>query len=92
MFIQGIVENKAVGRNLLAVPEEAVQTLDGEKIVFVLEDKGIFAIQHVELGKKIGNTRVIAKGLEEGQKIVIRGAFTLKSELTKGTFGHAHVH
>jgi cobalt-zinc-cadmium efflux system membrane fusion protein len=92
MFIQGIVENKAVGRNLLAVPEEAVQTLDGEKIVFVLEDKGIFAIQHVELGKKIGNTRVIAKRLEEGQKIVIRGAFTLKSELTKGTFGHAHVH
>lgn len=92
MFIQGIVENKAVGLNLLAVPEEAVQTLNGEKIVFVLEGKDIFAIQHVELGEKIGNTRVIAKGLEEGQKIVIQGAFTLKSELTKGTFGHAHVH
>ncbi|MGD2245289.1 MAG: efflux RND transporter periplasmic adaptor subunit [Candidatus Aminicenantes bacterium] len=92
MYIQGIVENKAVGQNLLVVPEEAVQTLNGEKIVFILEDKDVFAVQHVELGKKIGNTRVIAEGLEEGQKIVIRGAFTLKSELTKGTFGHAHVH
>jgi cobalt-zinc-cadmium efflux system membrane fusion protein len=92
MYIQGIVENKAVGQNLLAVPEEAVQTLNGEKIVFILEDKDIFAAQHVELGKKIGNKRIIAKGLEEGQKIVIRGAFSLKAELNKGTFGHAHVH
>jgi len=53
MYIQGIVENKAVGQNLLAVPEEAVQTLNGEKIV---------------------------------------GAFSLKAELNKGTFGQAHVH
>jgi len=92
MYIQGIVENKAVGQKLLAVPEEAVQTLNGEKIVFILEDKDIFAVQHVELGKKVGNTRIIAKGLEEGQKIVVQGAFNLKAELNKGTFGHAHVH
>jgi len=81
-----------VGQKLLAVPEEAVQTLNGEKIVFILEDKDIFAVQHVELGKKVGNTRIIAKGLEEGQKIVVQGAFNLKAELNKGTFGHAHVH
>jgi cobalt-zinc-cadmium efflux system membrane fusion protein len=92
MYIQGIVENRTEGRNLLAVPEEAVQSLNGEKIVFILEEKDVFAVTHVELGQKIENTRIIAKGLEEGQKIVIRGAFTLKSELTKGTFGHAHVH
>lgn len=92
MYIQGIVENKAVGQKLLAVPEEAVQTLNGEKIVFILEDKDIFAVQHVELGKKVGNTRIIANGLEEGQKIVVQGAFNLKAELNKGTFGHAHVH
>jgi len=92
LYIQGIVENKALEQKLLAVPEEAVQTLNGEKIVFILEDKDIFAVQHVELGQKIGNKRIIAKGLEEGQKIVIQGAFNLKTEITKGTFGHAHVH
>jgi cobalt-zinc-cadmium efflux system membrane fusion protein len=92
MYIQGIVENKAVGQKLLAVPEEAVQTLNGEKIVFILEDKDIFAVQHVELGEKVGNTRIIANGLEEGQKIVVQGAFNLKAELNKGTFGHTHIH
>jgi cobalt-zinc-cadmium efflux system membrane fusion protein len=92
MYIQGIVENKAVGQKLLAVPEEAVQTLNGEKIVFILEDNDIFAVQHVELGEKVGNTRIIANGLEEGQKIVVQGAFNLKAELNKGAFGHAHVH
>jgi cobalt-zinc-cadmium efflux system membrane fusion protein len=92
MFIQGIIENKAAGQKLLAVPEEAVQTLNGEKIVFILEDEDVFAVQHVELGRKIGKRRIIAQGLKEGQKVVIQGAFKLKSELNKGTFGQAHVH
>ncbi len=92
MYIQGIIENKAVEQKLLAVPEEAVQTLNGEKIVFILEDKDIFAVQHVELGQKVGKMRIVAKGLEEGQKIVIQGAFNLKAEINKGTFGHTHVH
>ncbi len=92
MYIQGIVENKAVGQNLLAVPEEAVQSLNGEKIVFILEEKDVFAVQHVELGRIIGSRRIIISGLEEGQKIVIQGAFKLKSEINKGTFGQAHVH
>lgn len=92
MYIQGVIENRSVGQELLAVPEEAVQTLNGEKIVFILEEKNVFSVRHVELGKKVGDTRIIARGLEEGQKIVIKGAFNLKAELTKGTFGHTHVH
>jgi cobalt-zinc-cadmium efflux system membrane fusion protein len=92
MYIQGIVENKAVEREALAIPEEAIQNLDGEKIVFILEDEDVFAAHHVELGEKIGNKRIIARGLREGEKIVIKGAFNLKSELTKASFGHKHVH
>ena len=92
MYIQGIVQNKAGTQKLLAIPEEAVQNLNGEKIVFVLEGQDVFSIRHVELGNKIGNQVIIARGLESGQRIVIKGAFTLKTELTKGTFGHGHVH
>jgi len=92
MYIQGIIENKSEGKKLLAVPEEAIQNLNGEKIVFVLEEENVFAVQHVELGDKIGRKRIIAKGLEEGDKIVIKGAFNLKTELSKETFGPAHVH
>lgn len=92
MYIQGIVQNKAGTQKLLAIPEEAVQNLDGEKIVFILEGQDVFSIRHVELGNKVGNQIIIARGLESGQRIVIKGAFTLKTELTKGTFGHGHVH
>ncbi len=92
MYIQGIVENRKAEKKILAIPEEAIQNMNGEKIVFILEEKDIFAVCHVELGEKIGNTRIIAKGLEEGEKIVIKGAFNLKAELTKASFGAAHVH
>lgn len=92
MYIQGVVQNRAGGQKFLAVPEEAVQNLNGDKIVFVLEGQDIFSIRQVELGNKVGSQRIIAKGLEAGQKIVVKGAFTLKTEITKGTFGHAHVH
>jgi cobalt-zinc-cadmium efflux system membrane fusion protein len=96
MYVQGIVENRQSEKKMLAVPEEAVQNMNGEKIVFVLEEnlekEGVFAVCPVELGEKIGNKRIIAKGLEEGEKIVIKGAFNLKAELTKQSFGHAHVH
>jgi cobalt-zinc-cadmium efflux system membrane fusion protein len=96
MYIQGILENKQTEKKILAIPEEAIQNMNGEKIVFVLEEQleeeDVFAVIHVELGEKIGNKRIIAKGLEEGEKIVIKGAFNLKAELTKQSFGAAHVH
>lgn len=92
MYIQGIIENEAVERKFLAVPEEAVQNMNGEKIIFVLEENHTFAVRHVLLGKKIGKKRIIASGLEKGEQIVIKGAFYLKAELNKATFGSTHVH
>ncbi len=92
MYIQGIIENEVASKNMLAIPEEAVQNLDGEKIVFIQEEENVFAVHHVELGEKIGNRIIITSGLEPGEKIVIRGAFSLKTELTKEAFGQAHVH
>ncbi len=92
MYIQGIVENRAAENKILAIPEEAIQNIDGEKIVFILEEGDVFAVCHVELGEKIGGKRIITKGLEEGEKFVIKGAFTLKAELGKAAFGLSHVH
>lgn len=92
MYIQGIAKNKEAEKKVLAIPEEAIQNIEGEKIVFILEEADIFAVCHVELGERIGNKRLITKGLEGGEKIVIKGAFTLKAELNKESFGEAHVH
>lgn len=92
MYIQGIVENISEAKNTLVIPDEAVQNLEGEKIVFVLEEEDVFTVRHVSLGLKIGNLRVITEGLFATDKLAIKGAFYLKTELTKATFGHTHVH
>jgi cobalt-zinc-cadmium efflux system membrane fusion protein len=92
MYIQGILENLTQGKNVLTVPEEAIQNMDGKKVVFVMESRGVFAARPVELGKKIGFRRIITEGLESEDYIVLKGAFTIKTELKKGTFTHQHVH
>jgi multidrug efflux pump subunit AcrA (membrane-fusion protein) len=66
--------------------------LDGEKIVFIPGEGDIFSVRYVEAGKKVGEKRIIVKGLKDGEKIVVKGAFYLKAELSKSTFGHSHVH
>jgi cobalt-zinc-cadmium efflux system membrane fusion protein len=92
MYILGSIENRLEGKNSLVIPEEAIQSLDGEKIVFIPGEGDIFSVRHVEAGKKVGEKRIIVKGLKDGEKIVVKGAFYLKAELSKSTFGHSHVH
>jgi cobalt-zinc-cadmium efflux system membrane fusion protein len=93
MYVQGLLESDVLGgEKVLAVPEEAVQNLDGEKIVFVREASEVFAVRHVRIGEQVGDHRIILAGLTEHEDVVLKGAFTLKTELSKGTFGHSHVH
>ncbi len=92
MYILGSIDNRQEQTDALVIPEEAIQSLNGEKIVFIPEGKDVFAVRHVILGDKAGENRIIAQGLTEGEKIVIKGAFYLKAELSKSTFGHSHVH
>jgi cobalt-zinc-cadmium efflux system membrane fusion protein len=92
MYIQGKIENRLERKDILAVPEEAIQNLEGEKVVFVLEEEDIFSVRHVTVGYKIGDNRLITQGLSVGDRIVVGGAFYLKAEISKSTFGHAHVH
>ena len=92
MFIQGEVEGRTQARTTLMIPDAAVQNLNGEKIVFVQENPDVFTVRHVSLGSKIGNQRIITSGLTQTDKIAITGAFYLKTELTKATFGQTHVH
>ncbi|MFW6137415.1 MAG: efflux RND transporter periplasmic adaptor subunit [Candidatus Aminicenantaceae bacterium] len=91
MYVQGRIQSPAV-RKRLAVPDSAVQNLQDEKIVFIQTAPGDFMIRHVEIQEQINGWTVIRAGLQPGEVFVHEGAFTLKSELTKGTFGHAHAH
>ena len=92
MYVQGQIENPLERKNLLVVPEEAIQTLDGEKVVFVHERGDTFVARRIVLGSKVGDRRIITQGLAEGERIVMNGAFYIKAEMSKATFGEAHIH
>lgn len=69
---------------VLAVPEEAVQEVDGKKMIFVAEKETEFEPRAVELGRASGGLVEVVSGLKEGERYAVKGAFTLKSELKKG--------
>jgi len=76
---------------VLAVPEEAVQELDGKKLIFVAEEDNKFKPRPVELGRASGGMVEVVSGLKEGERYASKGAFILKSELKKGEIeGHEH--
>lgn len=76
---------------VLAVPEEAIQELEGKKVLFVTEDSREFSPREVQLGVASGGLVEVTGGLAEGQHYAVKGSFILKSELKKGELGeHGH--
>ncbi len=98
MFVRGFLRVRTPGEDRLVVPTDAVQTLEGHSVVFVEapqepgEEHRVFTPVEVTPGATLTVGTVIQEGLEGTERIVIRGAFTLKSELTKGAAGHSHAH
>ncbi|ACM19219.1 efflux pump, RND family, membrane fusion protein [Geotalea daltonii FRC-32] len=77
---------------VLAVPEDAVQDLDGKKVVFIAESDAEFAVRQVQAGRTAGGMVEIVSGLKEGDRYAIKGAFILKSEIKKGELVDEHGH
>jgi len=68
-----------------SVPEDALQDVDGNKVIFVVDDKGLeFRPRKVKQGRTAGGIVEIVSGLKEGERYAVKGAFILKSELKKG--------
>jgi cobalt-zinc-cadmium efflux system membrane fusion protein len=86
MFVQGALEARAGSREVLAVPEEAVQTIEGEPTVFVVMPGGGFAVKVVAIGERVGPNRAIVGGLDGRETVVVAGAFNLKAEWLKSSF------
>jgi cobalt-zinc-cadmium efflux system membrane fusion protein len=91
MFVTGeiLVESD---QSAILIPGTTVQTLEGENVVFIPQAKDEFAIREVFVGRKSGKNIEILSGLHEGETIVDKGSFYLKSEAQKGQFGDGHNH
>lgn len=68
-------------RNVLVVPEHAIQRERDRQFVFVQRDATTFEARNVSLGESNGHMVRILEGVREGEPVVIKGAYTLKSEL-----------
>ena len=89
MFISGNVLT-SYKKVKIAVPKNAVQMLDGEKVIFVNSSEG-FTPQVVALGMENSKLIEVIEGLHTGDKYVSKGAYTFKSEILKESFGgHGH--
>ena len=77
---------------VVAVPEDALQDLDGKKVLFVAEHEAEFAARQIQAGRTAGGLVEIVSGLNEGERYAIKGAFILKSELKKGEVVDEHGH
>jgi multidrug efflux pump subunit AcrA (membrane-fusion protein) len=70
---------------VLLVPSDAVQQIDGQDVVFVRTAADRFVVRPVRIGETSGGKSPIFEGLKAGEQIVVRGSFTLKSQLLKST-------
>ena len=80
MFARLSIEGDA-GAPVVRVPVDAVQDVDGRRVVFVADGDGRYRRRDVEVGSERDGTIVIRHGLTAGERLVVRGAFLLKSQL-----------
>lgn len=72
---------------MLLVPADAVQRLDGRDVVFVETAAGRFTATDVRTTPATDGQAVLIDGVSAGTRVVIRGAFLVKSELQRGLLG-----
>lgn len=92
MFVRGQIETREM-EAAIVVPREAVQTLNGKRVLFIPGDRaGEFRAREVKTGETVDGRITIVAGLTPGERVVTRGAFIVKAQTMKGELGHSHAH
>jgi cobalt-zinc-cadmium efflux system membrane fusion protein len=83
----------SANERVLVVPVDAVATVAGQTVVFVPTNAPhAFRPQPVGLGRRAGGFFEVRTGIDEGARIAVSGAFTLKSALSSGELSEGHEH
>lgn len=78
----------ASASRVLTVPVAAVQRVRNEWCVFLPKNSSTFEIRKIGRGRDLGDEVEVLSGLKTGEKIVVEGAFLLKSQAEKGEADH----
>jgi cobalt-zinc-cadmium efflux system membrane fusion protein len=73
----------------LLVPKTAVQSIDGQSVVFVRTPEG-FAPHKIVTAREDSNSLEVTSGLAIGDKIATANTFVLKADLGKNAAEHQH--
>lgn len=82
----------SASQKLPAVPVSAIQSVEGQKVVFVKTSKGLFEKRVVRTGPERNRWVAVEQGIEAGEDVVTEGSFALKSELLREQLGGGHAH
>jgi cobalt-zinc-cadmium efflux system membrane fusion protein len=74
----------------VAIKQEAIQEIDGKRVVFLRKGDGEFVVREVELGERDQRMVEVLFGVVAGDTYVTQNSFVLKAELGKAAAEHAH--
>jgi multidrug efflux pump subunit AcrA (membrane-fusion protein) len=72
-------------RHVLHIPEESIQEVKGQTVVFLKRQARSFEAVAVDTGVSAGGRVEVTGGLKPGDLVVTRGAFLLKAQLLRGS-------
>lgn len=89
--MSSIADSSSQGKQVLRVPLDAVQHIEEKAVVFVEKQPGSYEKRTVTLGTKDDPYVEILSGVQEGERVVTKGSFYLKSVMLGETLGgHGH--
>lgn len=81
MFVR-VRLNVGAERKATTVPEQAVGTDQGQKFVFVVNDKNEVEYRKVETGALKDGRRVIEEGVQPGERVIVSGLQKVRAKAT----------
>jgi biotin carboxyl carrier protein len=91
MSVQGEIE-VVEDSSYLTLPSDAIQNVEGENVVFVQNNNETFEKRVIDIKSKTSKEAAISGELKKGERVVVSGAFILKSKLLESEMEHAHDH
>ena len=91
MAIRGTIQVGAQNRLAMRVPAEAVQDVEGKKVIYLAADEpNSYVAREVQIGQTVGGKTTILSGLKTGDRAVVKGGFMIKAQAMKAELGHDH--
>jgi membrane fusion protein, heavy metal efflux system len=76
-------------KTTVRIPSESVQQIDGQDVVFVKTAADRFAVRPVQIAETRNGSTPVLQGVKDGDPVVVKGSFVLKSQLLKATLEEA---